>query len=280
MKQVLVRHGGATDVGRVRRVNEDSFLAQPPVFVVADGMGGHDGGDVASAIAVEELGRLGGTAWSAPEAAAALERALAAGQRRIAEYAQRQVAAGAERFHAGTTVVAAVLVQEGRPEETDDRPADAERPGWVLCHLGDSRIYRFADGRLEQVTRDHSLVQDYLDAGMITPEEAAVHPERHVITRALDGRGTPQPDLLHLPLRAGERLLLCSDGVTGMLPVEEIATILARSASATLAAQALVDAAVAAGGRDNATAVVVDVAEQVEASAGDTLTLPLEEQPS
>ncbi|MCL8024171.1 PP2C family protein-serine/threonine phosphatase [Nocardioides bruguierae] len=247
MQQVQVRHAGATDVGRVRTVNEDAFLDAPPVFAVADGMGGHDGGDVASAFAVEELGSLAGLTRGLDEAEPALRRALAAAQGRIADYARAQADAGAEGFHAGTTVVCALLVQDGA------------EPAWLLGHLGDSRAYRFADGRLEQLTRDHSLVQDYVDAGVIAPEEAATHPERNVITRALDGRGTPSPDLARLPVTPGERLLLCSDGVTGMIDHDEIADLLATRASAAEAAADLVSAAVAAGGRDNATAVVVDV---------------------
>ena len=138
---------------------------------------------------------------------------------------------------------------------------DDEGPRWLLANLGDSRIYREAAGRLERVSVDHSLVQELVDAGRITPAQAAVHPHRHVVTRALGG-DFADADYFLLPVTAGERLLLCSDGVTEMLDDARVAAVLAGAAGAagaSAAAEALVAAAVEAGGRDNATAVVVDV---------------------
>jgi serine/threonine protein phosphatase PrpC len=144
---------------------------------------------------------------------------------------------------------------------------DDEGAKWLLANLGDSRIYRYAAGSLEQVSVDHSVVQELIDAGSITPEEAAVHPARNIITRALGGAEFSDADYFLLPLPAVERLLLCSDGVTGMIDDAQIAEILGREGDAQDAADRLVAAAVEAGGRDNATAVVVDVTE-AETGAG------------
>ncbi|GAB3249748.1 PP2C family protein-serine/threonine phosphatase [Nocardioides dilutus] len=237
-----LRYAGRTDVGLVREVNEDAYAAAPPVFVVADGMGGHAGGDVASAIAVEELARLAGSAFDRTAAEDAVLDALDRSQRRIQEHAAGKVGRAAP----GTTVVAAVLVE-------------SDRPAWLVVNLGDSRAYRMASGRLEQVTRDHSLVQELLDAGDITEEQVADHPERHVITRALGGPGPAEPDLFWLDVADADRLLLCSDGVNGFVDDAHIAQVLATEPDPGEAATALVDAAAAAGGEDNATAIVVDV---------------------
>jgi protein phosphatase len=231
----------------VREVNEDSFLAAPPVFVVADGMGGHDGGDVASAIVVEEFGRLADEGYDPREGMDAVARTIAACQQRIADYGQQQIKRGKASWYAGTTVVAAVLVD------------DDDGPKWLLCNLGDSRIYRVSDDRLEQVSVDHSVVQELVDAGTITSDDAAHHPDRHVITRALGGPDPADADYFLLPLPTVERLLLCSDGINGMLTDDAILAVLLDADDPRDAADRLVAAAVTAGGRDNATAVVVDV---------------------
>jgi serine/threonine protein phosphatase PrpC len=254
MSQVEVRHGAATDVGLVRAVNEDSYLSAPPVFVVADGMGGHQGGDVASRIVVEEFARLADEGYDPRRGAEAIAVTLQGCQRRIEEYAAEQRAESGADFQAGTTAVVGLLV-------------DDEGAKWLAANLGDSRIYRYARGALEQVSVDHSVIQELLDAGSITPDEAAIHPARNVITRALWGREFADADYFLLPLPAVERLLLCSDGVTGMIDDARIAEILGREGDAQDAADRLVAAAVEAGGRDNATAVVVDVVE-VDGAAG------------
>jgi len=246
MNQVELQHGAATDVGSVREVNEDAYLAAPPVFVVADGMGGHEGGGFASAIVVEEFGRLAETGYDPRHGAEAVTATLTACAERIGEYAARQRAQGVAR-PAGTTAVAALLVE------------DDEGPAWLLANLGDSRGYRYDGERLVQVTVDHSLVQELLDAGRIDAEEAATHPERNVITRALGDASGGGPDFFPVPFDRGGRLLLCSDGVSGMLDHDEMEGVLARCPDPRDAADALVAAAVAAGGEDNATAVVVDV---------------------
>lgn len=247
MTRVELHYGAATDVGRVRRVNEDSFLASPPVFVVADGMGGHAGGDVASAIVVEEFEGLAGAAYDPREGADVISAALERSQRRIHDYSARQQPQGGTRWYAGTTAVVAMLVQ------------DKGHHKWLLANLGDSRIYRLAGGALEQVSVDHSVVQELIDRGEITVDEVESHPERHVVTRALGGPDLAEADYFLLPLPSVERLFLCSDGISGMIPDSEIEAILCELDDARDAADRLVAAAVAAGGRDNATAVVVDV---------------------
>ncbi|MCR6032331.1 serine/threonine-protein phosphatase [Nocardioides sp. zg-579] len=247
VKAVELHHGAATDVGLVREVNEDSYLAAPPVFVVADGMGGHEGGDVASAIVVEEFARLADAGYDPARGTEVIAATLAGCQHRISEYGAAQRARGAGRFHAGTTAVVALLVED-----------DGE-PKWLLANLGDSRIYRFTEGRLEQVSVDHSVVQELVEAGAITEDDAAVHPERHVITRALGGPDAAEADYFLLPLASVERLVLCSDGITGMITDDQMGAILGRVDDPRDAADQLVAAALAAGGRDNATVVVVDV---------------------
>src|SRR3954468_669518 len=170
--QVELHHGAATDVGLLRETNEDAYLVAPPVFVVADGMGGHENRDVASRIVVEEFARLAEQAFEPTHGREAVAAALEASQHRIAEYAGP--GPGLRRTP-GTTVVAALLVE------------DDGSPAWLLANLGDSRIYAVAGGRVRQVSNDHSVVQELVDAGEITADEAHDHPERHVITRALGG---------------------------------------------------------------------------------------------
>ena len=259
MNQVELHYGSATDVGRVREVNEDSFLASPPVFVVADGMGGHDGGDVASSIVVEEFGRLADARHDPRSGAEVVRATLRECQRRIAEYGEQQVSRGQHEWYAGTTVVAALLV------------ADEEAgPQWLVANLGDSRAYRFTDGALEQVSVDHSLVQELVDDGSITADDAAVHPERHVITKALGGPEEAEADYFLLPLASVERLVLVSDGVNGMIDDAAIAGVLGEAEDPRDAADRLVAAAVEAGGKDNATAVVVDVVGWAEVRSHDS----------
>jgi protein phosphatase len=247
MSEVELRYGAATDVGRVREVNEDSYLAAAPVFVVADGMGGHDGGDVASRIVVEEFTRLAEDGYDPTRGPDAVADTLAACHRRIIEYADEQARRTGRDFQAGTTAVAALLV--------DDDGA----PAWLVANLGDSRAYRYADGELEQVSVDHSLVQELVDDGYLTRDEMAHHPARHVVTRALGGPDLVEPDFFRLPLHSAGRLVLCSDGVTEMIDDHAVAAICQEATDAQDAADRLVAEAVRAGGRDNATAVVVDV---------------------
>jgi serine/threonine protein phosphatase PrpC len=245
---VRLRSGAVTHLGHVRDLNQDALLDAPPVFVVADGMGGHQGGEVASAIVVEEFARLAAEGYDVAEAPVAVTACLAGCHRRIREYGAAHGSAGDPDWYAGTTVVAALLCH------------DENEVKWLLVNLGDSRAYRVdVDGLLEQISVDHSVVQELLDAGEIDEQTAAVHPERHVITRALGGPRLPQPDLFVLPLVSARRLLLCSDGVTSMLADDEVERILVGLEDPHDAAGAVVAAALAAGGEDNTTAVVVDV---------------------
>ncbi|WP_151084419.1 PP2C family protein-serine/threonine phosphatase [Nocardioides cynanchi] len=247
LDRVELHYGAATDVGLVREVNEDSHLADPPVFVVADGMGGHDGGDVASRIVAEEFARLADVGYDARRGRHVVDATLRQCQLRLRQYGETHLGSDGGRWHGGTTAVVALLVQE------------EGEPRWLLANLGDSRIYRFNQGELVRVSVDHSVVQELVDAGEITEEEAAVHPERHIVTRALGGPDRPEPDYFTLPLPEAERILLCSDGVTGMVPDHDLATLLGSHPDPRDAAERVVAAAVAAGGVDNATAVVVDV---------------------
>jgi PPM family protein phosphatase len=258
MRKVELRYGAATDVGLVREVNEDAFLADPPVFVVADGMGGHQGGDVASAIVVEEFGALAGQEYDPRGGAERIAATLRTCQRRIAEYGAQQAAGRVRRWYAGTTAVVALLVR------------DDEGPRWLVANLGDSRAYRIGADALERVSVDHSVVQELVDAGKISEADVATHPERHVITRALGGPDPTEADFFHVPLASAERLVLCTDGVTGMIDDAAIETILRETDDPRDAADRLVGAAVSAGGQDNATAVVVDVVGLAADSAYDS----------
>jgi PPM family protein phosphatase len=247
IERVELRYGAATDVGLVREVNEDSLLAHPPVFVVADGMGGHDGGDVASRIVVEEFGRLADVGYDPSRGPHVVLATFRACQRRLLEYGATRRGRDGGPWHGGTTTVVAMLI------EADDEPQ------WLLANLGDSRIYRFAGDELLRVSTDHSVVQGLVDSGRITEEQAIHHPERHIVTRALGGPDPLDPDFFQLRLADAPRVLLCSDGVTDLLRDAEIARLLEGSPDPRDAAQRVVAAALEAGGVDNATAVVVDV---------------------
>lgn len=236
---VTVRWSAATERGR-RRLNEDSLLARSPVFVVADGMGGHAAGDVASALAVDAFLDLAG---GAPVDAEAVEASL---ERAVASVAGASVG-DADPGAAGTTLAGAVLV---------DVDAVAH---WLVLNVGDSRTYLLDDGELRQISVDHSLVQELLDAGTVSAQEARTHPERSVITRAIGAGQTPVPDYWLLPVEQGQRLLVCSDGLTAGLEDERIRGILAATPSSADAAASLVSASLAAGSTDNVTVIVADV---------------------
>jgi serine/threonine protein phosphatase PrpC len=233
-------HGVDTSVGRVRRVNEDSYLAVPPIYAVADGMGGHGSGDVASRLAVEVLGRC---VMLRPLFTEAVLHALEEANRVIIEHD------GPDRM--GTTITGLA----GLETLGGDR--------LIVFNVGDSRVYRLAGERVEQLTVDHSEVQQLVLAGVLTREQARTHPRRNVVTRALGGGPDLAIDHWLLPATAGDRFLICSDGLFGELLDHVMAPLLA-IANPQRAAEALVAAANASGGRDNITALVVDI-ESAEA---------------
>ncbi len=229
---------GVTDVGRVRDGNEDDFLDQSNrlgLVAVADGMGGHRAGEVASATALE-----------------ALRAAVASGQplRDAIEGANDAVleksVSDQELAGMGTTLTAGMLGTDGY---------------LVVGHVGDSRAYLVRDGELTQITDDHSLVEEMVRGGELTREQAEVHPRRSIITRALGIDPEVEVDEYPIELRPGDRILFCSDGLTTMVRPDEIAGILSREQDPKRAAQLLVDAANAAGGEDNITAVIVEAVE-------------------
>ena len=248
---LTVRAGAATDVGRVRRHNEDSVLADRTVFVVADGMGGHAAGEVASRIVTTTLGELADLPVRRRED---LVSALALANRRILE----SVAKHPEQTGMGTTAAGLAVVQAGGSDH------------WAVFNVGDSRVYRYLDDRLELVTVDHSEVRELVDAGLITEDEATRHPLRNVVTRSLGSEPGPKPDVWVFPPRPGERFVICSDGLSGELPLERIRQLVAEHDDPQQCAEALVAAAVDAGGRDNVSVVVVALDEQRGGDDADT----------
>lgn len=237
---MLVRAAGATHVGNVREHNEDSLLAGSRVFVVADGMGGHAAGEVASRIAVEALTELEDRPPQRPEDVTAT--VLEANRRILAAVAEHPELRGM-----GTTVTGVTVVETGGREH------------WVVFNVGDSRVYRVSDNRMHQVTRDHSEVREMLDAGLIEASEVAHHPLRNVITRSLGTDPAPEPDVWVLAPTPGERFVVCSDGLSGELEDRDIMLLARRSTDPQVVADELVEAAVRSGGRDNVSVVVVAV---------------------
>ena len=235
--------GAATDTGRVRTENEDAFVAEPLVFGVADGMGGHAAGEVASAIAAGTLrDRLGAGAESVDVAVAAEVWAKAAiFQGAHGNAAQRGM---------GTTLTAMVVLAQAE-----------NRQRLALVNVGDSRTYVMRVGRLRRVTIDHSYVQELVSTGHITEAEARSHPRRNIVTRALGIEPNVRVDTWVLPFVLGDRYVLCSDGLGDEVDDDEIAELLAANPDPQRAAEALVAAANEHGGRDNVTVVVVDVLE-------------------
>jgi protein phosphatase len=234
--------GFATDVGLVRASNQDQLLVCPGLYAVADGMGGHAAGEVASLTAVRALR----AAFEASDqrSAAALADAAKAANRAIWEQAR----ANREMFGMGTTLVALAVVE--REDGTN---------GLAVVHIGDSRVYLFRGGALRQLTVDHSLVQELVDDGQISQAQAAVHPQRHVLTRALGVEPAVDVDLLDLSPERGDRYVLCSDGLSREASDDQIAAVLRRFADPSEAARELVALARSRGGSDNITVVVVDV---------------------
>jgi PPM family protein phosphatase len=242
----VAEHFERTDTGRQRRGNEDAFYARAPLFAVADGMGGAQAGEVASHLAVEVLEQ------GLPDGGGSVEERLRARVReanaRIMESAQADNA----RAGMGTTLTVAYVGE-------DDL---------TVAHVGDSRLYRLRDGTFERLTDDHSLVEELVRQGKLTPEEADEHPQRSIITRALGAEEGVEADSTTWAGRDGDVYLICSDGLTSMIPEAHVAQILAEAPSLAGAGRMLIDAANDAGGRDNITVVLFrleDVAAGVPA---------------
>lgn len=246
-------YGYGTDRGLRRELNEDSYIASDPVFAVADGMGGHEAGEIASGICVRALAAIPQLATGERSVTASvLQQYLVMADSSIRE------ATGAR---AGTTLTGAVVVEQ------------MGMPYWLVMNIGDSRTYRLSQGRFERISVDHSEVQELVDAGEITAEEATVHPRRHVVTRALGTGDETEADFWLLPVEEGDRVLVCSDGLTGELSDGDILRILSTVGDPQDAADALIQAALRNGGSDNVTVIVVD-AQNVLNDAGTATTAP------
>lgn len=236
----VLRSGSATDVGKVRSVNQDLVLESPTLFAVADGMGGHVGGEVASKVALDALG----ASFSHQPSITGLEQAV----RDANSVVWGQGQANSELHGMGTTMTAAALVTG-----SDGRDVIA------LANVGDSRAYVFSNSTLTQVTVDHSLAEEKVRLGELSEAEAAVHPHRHILTRALGVASEVDVDLWQLHLHSGDRLLMCSDGLTNEVDATRIAEVLAATSDPTEAAGELVAAANENGGNDNITVLIVDI---------------------
>ena len=224
-----------TDIGKLRKQNEDAawFDEDRAVFAVADGMGGHLAGEVASRMAIEAVQRM--ARENACPGIAALRETVASAHETILAHAQDHI----ECAGMGTTLSVLWLGENYA----------------YIAHVGDSRIYRLREGSLTQITQDHSLVEELVRAGLITREQARTHPRRNIITRALGTHGENEPDLLVTDVKDGDLFLLCTDGLTGMVTDEDIGRVLLEN-SMEAAADALLALALDAGGRDNVTLIL------------------------
>ena len=230
-------HSERTDVGRQRQANEDSYLARAPLFVVADGMGGAQAGEVASLTAIQAF--QAGLPDGSPDAS--IERTIALANHNIYEQAHSD----ASLAGMGTTITVAAV--------------DADTEQVYIGHVGDSRAYRLREGIIQRLTKDHSLVEEMRRRGQITEEQAEDHTQRSIITRALGPEPEVPADLATVPSEPGDIFLLCSDGLTTMIGDEKIRDILMGATTLDAAARTLVDEANRAGGRDNITVIVFQV---------------------
>ena len=230
---------GTTHTGRRREINQDALLAQYPLFIVADGMGGHIGGEIASASTVD---RLGGVVTGGAVTPKTIEKALSRAVKDIASHPETT------DDGTGTTLTGVYL------------DISEEPPHWVTLNIGDSRVYLQRDRIIEQITTDHSVVQELIAAGRLSPEEAENHPYGNVITRAVGPSESVSPDYVRLDVVDGDRFVICSDGLTKELTDYGIQHFLAANPDPADAVNAMMDAALENGGRDNITIIVLDVA--------------------
>jgi serine/threonine protein phosphatase PrpC len=243
-----LRSAVGSDVGRRRENNQDSAVTSPRILAVADGMGGHAHGEVASAVAISALldldARLRGTDLAGIDLLGALRETIDDAAARLTGLAQQDP----DLRGTGTTVVALLV--------------DGTRIG--ALHLGDSRAYLLRDGQLHRLTRDHTLVQSLVDEGRISEAEAATHPRRSWLVKTLQDSSTPEPDLFHVEGRPDDRYLICSDGATAVLEDAQLYEILAGFAEPAAAVAELIARANAGGGPDNITCIVADLVEGAE----------------
>jgi serine/threonine protein phosphatase PrpC len=248
---IALRYAARTDLGLgPKSRNEDSGYAGPHLLVLADGMGGHAAGDVASSMIVGQLAPLDGESISAEQALPRLERSVREANRRL-----RQAMDDDPRLRGmGSTTIA--MLRSGNK--------------LAMAHIGDSRAYLLRDGTLSQITKDHSFVQQLVDEGRITSDEALDHPQRSLVTRVMTGQADDEPDLSMRELRAGDRYLLCSDGLSDFVRRDVIEEILTDAATPAAAAERLVEVALKASARDNVTVVVADGVDLRESEAPST----------
>ncbi len=244
-----MRSAVATDPGRRRRHNEDAYVCEPPLYAIADGMGGAQAGEVASGLAAAVLSEAGGEEQGEERVASLIQEA----NRRVFRRSSEDAAASGM----GTTMTVALV--------------DRATRSIALGHVGDSRAYRVRAGELEQLTDDHSLVGELVRSGKLSVEEAEAHPQRSVITRAVGTEPEVDVDTFTVEAEPGDLYLLCSDGLTDMVSDREILSVLAEADDLDRAARALVDAANAGGGEDNITVVLFAVDDEAPA---DTVSMP------
>jgi protein phosphatase len=241
--------GASTDTGNLRGQNEDAHIAEQNLFAVADGMGGHNAGEVASAMAIEHLRGVALTGVASAEAFAQVVRDL-----NSAIYAS--ATSTTDQRGMGTTLTAAALLA---PAENVDQPSQM-----VIANVGDSRTYLLRTGELRQLSVDHSYVQELVTEGLLTVEEAHTHPRRNIVTRALGIDSQVSVDTWTIPMFDGDRFMLCSDGLVDEVPLAEITELMQEHSAPQQIAERLVAAAKRHGGRDNITVIVIDVKLNVE----------------
>jgi protein phosphatase len=249
--------GAATDTGNLRGQNEDAHIAEQNLFAVADGMGGHNAGEVASAMAIEHLRSVALGGVTSAEAFAQVVRDL-----NNAIYAS--ATSTTDQRGMGTTLTAAALLA---PNDNVDQPSQI-----VIANVGDSRTYLLRSGELRQMSVDHSYVQELVTEGLLTVDEARTHPRRNIVTRALGIDEQVSVDTWTIPMFDGDRFMLCSDGLVDEVPLDEIAEMMREHSTAQHVAERLVTAAKRHGGRDNITVIVVDV--NINAATPEVVTDP------
>jgi PPM family protein phosphatase len=253
---VLARYTGVTDPGRSRRRNEDAYVCEPPLFAIADGMGGAQAGEVASGLAAAVLEEATGEEQRNEHGEERLASLIQEANRRVFRRSNEDAATSGM----GTTMTVALV------DDSDGTIA--------FGHVGDSRAYRIRGGELEQLTDDHSLVGELVRSGRLSPEEAETHPQRSVITRALGTEPDVDVDTFTTKAEPQDIYVLCSDGLTDMISPREILAIVERSSDLDDAARGLIEAANAGGGEDNITVVLFEIDGDGQVDAGETARMP------